>query len=116
MPSTFGGGAATGSPLHISARNIAFDTNHLEAPAGQAFVVDFDNNDPGVPHNIEIKDATGASLFKGQIITGPAKTSYRNAYRELGTIPTTSRRTDRWNANSSHVGACRSCRITSRRS
>jgi plastocyanin len=76
-PSTLGGGAATSSPLHISAQNIAFDTNHLEAPAGQAFVLEFDNNDPGIPHNIEIKDANGTSVFKGQIINGPAKVSYQ---------------------------------------
>jgi len=76
-PSTLGGGAATGSPLHISAQNIAFNTNHLEAPAGQAFVLEFDNNDPGIPHNVEIKDANGTSVFKGQIITGPAKASYQ---------------------------------------
>ena len=68
--------APTGALLHISAQTIAFDRNHLEAPAGQAFVLDFNNDDPGIPHNIEIKDATGASIFKGQIITGPAKTSY----------------------------------------
>jgi plastocyanin len=77
VPSTLGGGVATGSPLRISAQNIAFDTNHLEAPAGQAFVLEFDNNDQGVPHNVEIKDANGTSVFKGQIITGPAKASYQ---------------------------------------
>jgi plastocyanin len=76
VPSPLGGGA-TGSPLHISAQNIAFDTNHLEAAAGQAFTLEFDNNDPGIPHNVEIKDASGASLFKGQIITGPAKAAYQ---------------------------------------
>jgi plastocyanin len=68
--------AASGATLHISALNIAFDTDHLAAPAGQAFVLEFDNNDPGIPHNVEIKDAGGASVFKGQIITGPAKASY----------------------------------------
>ena len=78
VPSVLGGATgATGSQLHLSAQNIAFDTNHLQAPAGQAFVLEFDNNDPGIPHNVEIKDATGASLFKGQIITGPAKVSYQ---------------------------------------
>jgi len=76
VPSGLGGGA-TGSPVQISAQNIAFDRNHLEAPAGQAFVLEFDNNDPGVPHNVEIKDAAGMSLFKGQIITGPAKVMYQ---------------------------------------
>jgi len=76
-PSPASSSAAAAAQLHISAQNIAFDTNHLEAPAGKAFVLEFDNNDPGIPHNVEIKDATGASLFKGQIITGPAKTSYQ---------------------------------------
>jgi plastocyanin len=71
-----GSSAAAGPTLHISAQNIQFDTDHLEAPAGQAFMLEFDNNDPGIPHNVEIKDANGASLFKGQIITGPAKASY----------------------------------------
>jgi plastocyanin len=76
-PIPTGGSAATGALLHISAQNIQFNTDHLEAPAGQAFVLEFDNNDPGVPHNVEIKDANGASMFKGQIITGPAKASYQ---------------------------------------
>ena len=76
-PSLPGTTAATGALLDISAQNIAFDTNHLDAPAGQAFVLEFANNDPGVPHNVEIKDANGASMFKGQIITGPAKASYQ---------------------------------------
>jgi plastocyanin len=69
--------APTGATLHISAQNIAFDTDHLEAPAGQAFVLEFDNNDPGVPHNVDIRDANGTNVFKGQIITGPAKVSYQ---------------------------------------
>jgi plastocyanin len=76
-PSPTGSAAATDATLHISAQNIQFDTDHLEAPAAQAFVLEFDNNDPGIPHNVEIKDATGASVFKGEIITGPAKASYQ---------------------------------------
>ena len=30
-----------------------------------------------MPHNIEIKDASGAIVFKGDIITGPAETQLR---------------------------------------
>ena len=77
VPVAGGSPATTGATLHISAQNIAFDTNHLEAAAGQAFVLEFDNNDAGIPHNVEIRDASGASVFKGQIITGPAKASYQ---------------------------------------
>jgi plastocyanin len=76
-PGAAGSTAATGATLNISALNIAFDTDHLDAPAGQPFVLEFANNDPGIPHNVEIKDATGASVFKGEIITGPAKASYQ---------------------------------------
>jgi plastocyanin len=76
-PGTPSSSAPTGAVLHISAQNIAFDTNQLEAPAGQAFALEFDNNDPGIPHNVEIKDASGTSMFKGQIITGPAKITYQ---------------------------------------
>jgi plastocyanin len=72
-----GSPVAAGATLHIAAQNIQFDTDHLEAPAGQAFVLEFANNDPGIPHNVEIRDATGASMFKGQIINGPAKASYQ---------------------------------------
>jgi plastocyanin len=71
--------------LHIAAQNIEFDTNHLDAPAGQAFTLEFDNNDPGIPHNVEIKDASGASRFKGQIVTGPMKVSYQIPALEAGT-------------------------------
>jgi plastocyanin len=76
-PAAAGSPVTAGATLHIAAMNIAFDTDHLEAPAGQGFVLEFANNDPGVPHNVEIKNASGASMFKGQIITGPAKMSYQ---------------------------------------
>ena len=84
-PSAAGGPAAIGATLHLSARNIQFDTDRLEAPAGQAFVLEFDNNDAGVPHNVEIKGANGASVFKGQIITGPAKAPYQVPALAAGT-------------------------------
>ena len=82
--------APAGSPqpvavLHISAQNLAFDTNQLQAPAGQAFVIAFDNNDPGIPHNLEITDADGTSVFKGQIVTGPTTVSYQIPALAAGT-------------------------------
>jgi plastocyanin len=76
-PDPTGSAAPIEATLHISAQNIQFDTDHLEAPAGQAWVLEFDNNDPGIPHNVEILDATGASVFKGQIVTGPTQASYQ---------------------------------------
>lgn len=66
----------TDGTLHISALNLAFDTDHLQAPAGEAFVLEFDNNDPGIPHNVDITDLNGASVFRGQIINGPSTATY----------------------------------------
>jgi len=37
--------------------------------------VAFDNRD-NLPHNLEIRDATGKVLFRGGIVTGPIVTVY----------------------------------------
>ncbi len=69
-------GAAQGPAVDLSAQNIEYSTNQLQAPANTPFTIDFKNNDAGVPHNVAIKDASGAEVFKGDIITGPAEKSY----------------------------------------
>ncbi len=74
-----GGTAGGGSPapslpaadVSIGAQNIAYDASTLTVPAGKPFTLAFDNRDPGIPHNVAIHDASGAVLFKGEIITGP---------------------------------------------
>ena len=72
-----GAPAPAGATVHLSAQNIQFDTAQLSAPAGQPWALTFANNDAGVPHNVEIRDATGASVFKGQIVTGPTTVTYQ---------------------------------------
>jgi plastocyanin len=76
-PGSTGSAAPVGATAHISARNILFDTDHLEAPAGQGWVLVFANNDAGVPHNVEILDSQGASVFRGDVVTGPTTVSYQ---------------------------------------
>jgi plastocyanin len=47
--------------------------------AGLPIDLEFDNQDPGTGHNVQIFDGpddTAASLFDGDVITGPAKTTY----------------------------------------
>jgi plastocyanin len=84
--SAAGGGAAgtPGSPaapalpagdVSLAAQNIAFSPTDLTAPAGRPFTIAFDNKD-NVPHNVAIKDAGGAEVFKGEIVTGPAVKVY----------------------------------------
>ena len=41
--------------LQLSAANIQFDTDTIEAPAGEAFCIEFTNNDT-VPHDVAIDD------------------------------------------------------------
>jgi plastocyanin len=72
---TAGSSAPAGTSLMVSASNLAFDTAALTAKADTAFTIDFDNKE-SAPHNIAIKDATGAAKFKGEIFPGPAKKTY----------------------------------------
>jgi cytochrome c oxidase subunit 2 len=81
----------TGTTLQIAAKNIHFDKTCLAAPANQTFTIDFDNQDPGVPHNVEIytdKSATkrlGGATGVGDTVTGPAKTTYKVGALKPGT-------------------------------
>ncbi len=54
----------------ITARGIAFVEKSVEAKAGAGFTLAFDNQDSGTPHNVDIKDSSGASVFRGEITTG----------------------------------------------
>jgi mono/diheme cytochrome c family protein/plastocyanin len=69
-------GAPAGEALDVSAVNIAFEQSELSAPADAAFTIRFENKE-AVPHNVEIKDGSGASVFKGEIVTGPTVVEYQ---------------------------------------
>ena len=62
----------------ISAKGVKFDTSTLVVPAGRPFDLVFDNNDPGIPHNVAIADssALGTILFAGDKITGVTSVTY----------------------------------------
>jgi len=70
--------AASGgtADVTITALNIAFTESSVNAPAGKAFTIDFDNQDASVPHDVYIKDGSGTQVFAGAIVTGPAQTMY----------------------------------------
>jgi plastocyanin len=76
-PASAPASAGTGGTLLTEvASGVQFQTTSLEAPAGQPFQIAFDNQDPSIPHNIEVLDGSGAKLFEGDTVTGPAKTTY----------------------------------------
>jgi len=74
-----------GPVLSVKAQNIAFDPTTLSVASGQPFSITFDNEDAGIPHNIDIKDAAGASVFKGDIFNGVATQTYQVASLLPGT-------------------------------
>ena len=68
-------GSAAGATIELGAANTAFTASSLTAPAGP-FTIHFKNDDSGIPHNVEIKDASGAVAFKGDLLTGPGEINY----------------------------------------
>jgi plastocyanin len=69
----------------VSAVNIAFEQTAISAPAGVPFVIHFVNKDAGIPHNVEIKDASSMTMFKGDVISGPAQADYQVPALAAGT-------------------------------
>jgi plastocyanin len=70
----------------LEAFNITFTQTTLTAPAGRPFTVAFDNRD-AVPHNLDIRDAAGTSMFMGDIVTGPKVVVYEVPALPAGTYP-----------------------------
>ena len=66
----------SGTRLAIAAANVAYDKSCLAAPANQAFTITFHNEDSGTPHNVDIVDPSGDSVFRGPIVNGVTTTTY----------------------------------------
>ena len=78
-----GGTTATAAPsaapdadVVVVAENVTWVETTLTVPAGAPFTMALDNRDSGVPHDVAIKDAGGAEVFRGELITGPAVVVY----------------------------------------
>jgi plastocyanin len=79
---------AAGTTVNIVAQDFAFDTETITVPAGAEVTMVFDNQDQGIPHNVAVYDSSLRSeqIFVGDIITGPAETTYTfTAPEEPGT-------------------------------
>ena len=51
----------------IVAKDLAFQPTEVAAPADEPFTIVLDNQED-LPHNLQIKDASGAEVFNGEII------------------------------------------------
>jgi plastocyanin len=84
-----GGGGASPAPslpaadVVVVAENIAWLETSITVPADRPFTIAFDNRDRGVPHDIVIKEESGAELFRGDVTTGPSIVVY-----DVPAIPT----------------------------
>lgn len=82
-PSTAPSGGASAAPsggggdiVQVSAVNVAFEQDTLTVPADVPYQIEFANNDAGVPHNVEIRDGGGTSVFKGDVFNGVETRTY----------------------------------------
>jgi plastocyanin len=69
-----GGGSGTatveGGSVEITAENLEFDANTIEAPAGETWTITLVNND-SAPHNISIyTEENGEEIVIGDVING----------------------------------------------
>ena len=68
-----------GSSVRVCAfDDQSFSSDRLTAPAGEAFVLTFDNEDDGVPHNVAIytDESAAEGLFVGDVVDGPRTVTY----------------------------------------
>jgi plastocyanin len=86
-PSTAASAAPSGAPsaapsggagevVQVSAVNIQFDQTSLSVPADAPFGIEFANNDAGIPHNVAIRDGSGADVFVGEVFNGVETRTY----------------------------------------
>jgi plastocyanin len=52
----------------VVAKDLAFQPTTVSVPAGEPTTIVLDNQE-AAPHNIAIKDASGAEVFKGEIVS-----------------------------------------------
>jgi plastocyanin len=73
----------------VVAQGIAFtEGDCIQATAGEAFSIEFDNRDEATQHNIEIfagEEPTGETVFSGDLVTGPDQASYDVPALDAGT-------------------------------
>ena len=84
-PSAGASGGTGGTVLNEVASGVSYQTTSFQAPANQPFQIAFDNQDAGIPHNIQIADGSGAFVFEGDTVTGVAQTTYNVPALAAGT-------------------------------
>lgn len=80
-------GPSQGTVVTIRAQNIAFLDQDIKVPAGQPFQISFENLDAGIPHNVDVKDASGGEVHVGEIFAGVETRTYDIPALDAGSYP-----------------------------
>jgi mono/diheme cytochrome c family protein len=64
---------------------LAYDKHELEAPAEKQFAIDFNNQDAGQTHDVDLRDSSGAVLDDQPTVTGPGEATYVYKALKAGT-------------------------------
>lgn len=56
--------------VYVSANQLVFEQAVVQAPAGEAFQMWFENRE-AIPHNVHVVDGSGASIMRGEVFNGP---------------------------------------------
>lgn len=93
-PAPSGSGEASAAPsgsanpgvVTISALGIKYEQTTVTVKAGTPFQIQFENKDPGTPHNVAIHTggSTGPEIFKGEIFNGIETRAYDVAELDAG--------------------------------
>ena len=78
---------ADGTALVIVANDNKFDKDCMAVPPDQAFTIELDNQDLGIPHNVSLYDTANGNetLYKGEVVHGPRKITYTVPAQAKGT-------------------------------
>ncbi|MGH9185474.1 MAG: cupredoxin domain-containing protein [Acidimicrobiales bacterium] len=75
--------APAGEGVTVVGDDIAFDTTTIDAAAGEALTITFDNRDDGIAHNLHVEDtATGDAMT--EIEEGPITQSLEVTFDDAG--------------------------------
>jgi plastocyanin len=80
-----GSGAPRGAAVSIVAKDLTFVPTDVTVAAGTPFAIAFDNQD-GAPHNVAIANASGQSVFKGDIVSS-TRVTYQVPALAAGSYP-----------------------------
>jgi mono/diheme cytochrome c family protein/plastocyanin len=90
-PGPSGSPAASVNPsaqkVSLVASGIKWTTPTLTVKAGEPFVIAFDNQDASVPHNVQIKDSSGAAVYTSETFSGVATRDFQVPAVTAGTYP-----------------------------